>query len=111
MKRKDFIKTSSLLLAAGVASPYMSCIDVNKQSIRKNWAGNYTYKAPHFSEPSSVEELQALVKKTGQLKTLASRHCFNDMADSPTNQVSTRKLNRMLQVDAGKNTVLVEGGA
>ena len=111
MKRKDFIKASSLLLAAGAVSPYMSCNSENKEIIRQNWAGNYSYKAPEYHEPSSVEELQQLVKKLDKQKALGSRHCFNDIADSPKHQISTRKLNRMLKVDTDKNTVTIEGGA
>ena len=76
-----------------------------------NWAGNYTYKARNYHEPASVEELQQLVKKPGKQKGLGSRHCFNDIADSPENQISTRKLNRIVNLDTSKNTLTIEGGA
>ncbi len=111
MKRKAFIKTTSLLLAGGALAPYISCNSTNKGAIRKNWAGNYTYKANNYHEPASVEELQQLVKKTGKQKGLGSRHCFNDIADSPEAQISTRKLNRIVSLDTGKNTLTIEGGA
>lgn len=111
MKRKDFIKTSSLLFAGGVLTPHMACNTKTKGGVRTNWAGNYTYKAQNYYEPSSAEELQQLVKKLDVQKALGSRHCFNDIADTPKNQISTRKLNKLLQVDANKNTVTIEGGA
>ena len=111
MKRKDFIKTSSLLFAGGVLTPHMACNTKTQGSVRTNWAGNYTYKAQSYYEPSSAEELQGLVKKLDIQKALGSRHCFNDIADTPKNQISTRKLNKLLQVDANKNTVNIEGGA
>ena len=111
MKRKDFIKTSSLLFAGGVLTPDISCNTNKKESIRKNWAGNYTYKADNYYEPASAEELQQLVKKLDKQKALGSRHCFNDIEDSPKNQISTRRLNRILHLDADKNTLTIEGGA
>ena len=78
---------------------------------RKNWAGNYQYKAQHLHEPSSVEEVQELVKKLDKQKALGSRHCFNDIADSPKHQISTRKLNKIVQLDGANKTLTVESGA
>jgi xylitol oxidase len=111
MKRKDFIKTSSLLLAGGMLAPYVSCNTPQKGRLRKNWAGNYTYKAATYYEPASAEELQQLVKKLDKQKALGSRHCFNDIADSPQNQISTRGLNSVVRLDTGINTLTIEGGA
>jgi len=78
--------------------------------MRKNWAGNYTYKADGYYEPASVEELQQLVKKLDKQKALGSRHCFNDIADSPKNQISTRQLNKVMSVDTDKGTVTIQSG-
>jgi xylitol oxidase len=111
MKRKTFIKTSSLLFAGGMLTPGLSCNTKSEGTMRKNWAGNYTYKADNYYEPASVEELQQLVKKPDKQKALGSRHCFNDIADSPKNQISTRQLNKVLNLDADKGTVTIQGGA
>ena len=111
MKREDFIKTASILFAGGIVTPQLSCNNNTQGAIRKNWAGNYTYKASNYFEPASVEELQQLVKKLDKQKALGSRHCFNDIADSPKNQISTRHLNKIVQLDADKNTLTVEAGA
>ena len=90
--------------------PDMSCTTDKKTTIRNNWAGNYSYKAPNFYEPKSVEELQELVKKLGKQKALGSRHCFNDIADSPQSQISTRALNKVIALDKDKNTINIEAG-
>ncbi len=79
--------------------------------MRSNWAGNYTYKAENFYEPASAEELQQLVKKLDKQKALGSRHCFNNIADSPKNQISTAKLNRIVKLDNDGSTLTIEGGA
>src|SRR4030095_16371790 len=107
---KDFIKTSGILLAAGALAPEISCNTKKSEIKRMNWAGNYSYKAENYYERASVEEVQELVKKLDKQKTLGSRHCFNDIADSPKNQISTRHLNKMINLDADKSTVTIEGG-
>jgi len=110
MKRKEFIKTSSLLCAGGLLTPNLSCNTKNEETVRKNWAGNYTYKADNYYEPASVDELQQLVKKIDKQKALGSRHCFNDIADSPKSQISTRLLKKVTNLDSEKNTVTIEAG-
>lgn len=110
MKRKTFLKTSSVLAAGTLLSPLNSCKEQPK-IVRKNWAGNYQYKAKNLHEPKTVEEVQALVKKSDKQKALGSRHCFNDIADSPLNQISTQHLNKLLAIDEQAKTVTVEAGA
>ena len=110
MKRKTFLETSSVLVAGSMLSPLTSCKDQPK-AVRKNWAGNYQYKAENLHQPKTLEEVQALVKKLGKQKALGSLHCFNDIADSPLNQISTQHLNKILAIDGQANTVTVEAGA
>lgn len=110
MKRKTFLKTSAVLAASSFLPSLSSCKQEPK-AIRKNWAGNYQYKAPHFHQPKSVEEIQALVKKLDKQKALGSCHCFNDIADSPANQISALNLNKVLSLDEKAMTVTVEAGA
>ena len=78
--------------------------------VRKNWAGNYTYKAENLHEPKTVEELQTLVKQPGKQKALGSKHCFNNIADSPLNQISTKNLNKLITIDEEAKTATVEAG-
>lgn len=82
-----------------------------KEEIRKNWAGNYTYQAKNLYEPQTVEEVQELVLKLSKQKALGSTHCFNDIADSPENQISTKKLNKVVSLDKEKKILTVESGA
>jgi xylitol oxidase len=100
-----------------VLTPYLSCTPDTKKEVemviseRKNWAGNYTFKAENLHEPDTVEQVQELVKKLDKQKALGSQHCFNDIADSPKNQISTRKLNKIVHLDQEKKTLTVEAGA
>ena len=114
MKRKKFIQTTSLAIAGGMLAPIISCTSEKKnmnEAERKNWAGNYTYKAEKLYEPASVEEVQQLVKELNKQKALGTTHCFNDIADSTQNQISTKKLNKFIHLDKDKKTVTLEAGA
>ncbi len=54
----------------------------------RNWAGNLTYRAARLHRPTSVAEVQELVARSPRVKALGSRHCFNDIADTPADLVS-----------------------
>ncbi len=122
MKRKQFIKTTAVFAAGAGLVPMASCKEAAKKepSIepiaeilpepRKNWAGNYTYTAKHLHEPQTVEEVQAIVKKLHVQKALGSCHCFNDIADSPTDQISTKNLKGIISLDETAMTVTVGAG-
>lgn len=103
-------------ITAGMLLPNMSCNgektgeSPSVQTERKNWAGNYTYKAEKLHEPASVEEVQQLVKSLDEQKALGSTHCFNNIADSSKNQISTKNLNKIVQLDKEKKTITVEAG-
>ncbi len=118
MKRKEFLTTSSLAVAGSILSPLSSCSPKEKTNAvsdaaapRTNWAGNYTYKAPQLHEPTTIDELQALVKKLNSQKALGSTHCFNNIADSPQNQISTAKLNGVKALDPETQTITIGAGS
>ncbi len=74
-----------------------------------NWAGNYRYKAKHLYRPHTVGDVQDLVKKLDKVKAVGSRHCFNDIADSPSAQISTENLNQV-SIDEDAMTVTIGSG-
>ena len=79
------------------------------QILRHNWAGNYTFHAPHLEAPCTVAELQHLVRTRPHLKAVASRHSFNDIADSPSTQVSLEHF-ADITLDREAQTVTVGAG-
>lgn len=117
MKRKQFIKTTGTFSAGLVMTPMISCKQEKKKLVqealpeRKNWAGNYTYTAKNLYEPKTVEEVQALIKKLDTQKALGSCHCFNNIADNPINQISTKNLAGLLSLDEEAMTVTVGAGS
>ena len=75
-----------------------------------NWAGNYQYRAQHVHMPRSLEEVQDLVGAAQRIKAVGSRHSFNDIADSPGDQISLEALPAQLDIDRERSTVTVSGG-
>jgi alditol oxidase len=74
-----------------------------------NWAGNLRYHADHIFVPRTVDEAREVVKKCATLRALGSRHSFNTIADSRTNQISLQHLDSM-QLDTKAQTVTVGAG-
>jgi xylitol oxidase len=75
-----------------------------------NWAGNYLYRASTLQRPSSLEQVQEFVAAAQQLKALGSRHSFNDVADSPGEQLSLEAMPAELTIDREASTVTVNAG-
>src|SRR4051794_36437738 len=107
MDKRTFIKLSSALIATPLVIPFETWAQGEKL---KNWAGNLEYSTNKIDYPKSVEEVQQLVKKYSKLKVLGTRHCFNTIADTKYNFISSRGLNKVISLDANAKTVTVEGG-
>ncbi len=107
MEKRTFLKLSSALITGAVLSPILGC---RKGERLKNWAGNLEFSTDKVYYPNSVEQVQEFVKKTDKLRALGTRHCFNKIADSPDNLLSTKNLNKVMTLDPKTNTVTVEAG-
>ncbi len=107
MKRKTFLQLTSTLMAVPLLSPVKGWAQTEKL---KNWAGNFEFSTSNIFYPSSVLEVQELVKKCSNLRALGTRHCFNRIADSTNNLISTKALNKVIAIDEAAHTVTVEGG-
>jgi alditol oxidase len=107
MQRKTFLKLSSAFTMAPFLADFSATI---RQDKLKNWAGNLTYSTDNVFYPGTTSEVQAIIKKCDRIRGLGTRHCFNTIADSKFNLVSSGKLNKILSLDTEKNTVTVEGG-
>lgn len=77
---------------------------------QRNWAGNIEYRATNWHTPSTVEEVQNIVRDSNKIKGLGSRHSFNRIADSDDTIISLQHMNQVVEIDADKQTVTVGGG-
>jgi alditol oxidase len=94
-----------------MAAPFLSPLsDWVQQEKLTNWSGNITYSTSQVFYPQSVEEVQTLVRQCSHLRSLGTRHCFNTIADSQFNLISSNKMNRVLELDPAAHIVTVEGG-
>jgi xylitol oxidase len=46
------------------------------------WAGTHVFGASSLRRPSSVEELQRVIRESDRVRALGTRHSFNDIADT-----------------------------
>lgn len=88
-------------------SPLISCRD--EQKPLTNWAENLTYSTGNVSYPKTVEEVQTVVRDSGKIRALGSRHSFNTIADSTVHQLSLKDLDKVTILDKVNNTITVEG--
>ena len=75
-----------------------------------NWAGNLTFGATRTAVPGNVAEVQEAVRAAKKIRVYGSRHCFNDIADTPDTHISLEKLNRVVSIDTAGKQVTIEGG-
>jgi alditol oxidase len=108
MKKRTFLKATSLLTVGAMFPQLISCKE--KAAPRTNWAGNLTYSTDNVFTPKTVEELQETIKKCKKVRGLGTKHCFNKIADSTENQISTAEFNKVISIDKDKKTVTVGAG-
>jgi len=110
MKKRTFLKLSSAVLTGAAFAPLTGCTMEKSKEPIKNWAGNLTYSTSNVFEPSTVEEVQDTIKKCSKLRAQGTRHCFNRIADSDANLLSSRKLTEVSSIDRAANRITVGGG-
>ena len=112
MKKRTFLKLTSTMMTGAAFVNLSSCTNNSDKSneVIKNWAGNLTYGTTSIYEPSTAAEVVDLVKKLSKFRVLGTRHCFNQIADSNDNLISSKRFNKIIRIDKQKRQVTVEGG-
>ena len=108
MDKRAFLKASTAIVASTALSRFVGCASPDKPL--KNWAGNLEYSTSNVHYPETVDDVQGIVKKCSKLRALGSQHSFNTIADSTENQVSLKRLKKVVSLDKGANTVTIEAG-
>src|ERR1700716_17333 len=78
--------------------------------IERNWANNVAYRAARYHEPTSVDELCAVVAAATKVRAIGSRPSFNTIADTDGDHVSLSAMPRVADIDQQRHTVTVDGG-
>jgi len=76
----------------------------------QNWAGNTSFQAARYHEPTSVTELCEIVKQADKVSVIGSRHCFTDIADTTGDLISLGQMPADLVIDRQQHTVTVNAG-
>jgi len=112
MQKRTFLKLSSAFITGTVFSPLLSCMTDKKEQAAalKNWAGNLTYSTTNVFEPGNLKEVQEAIRQCNKVRALGTRHCFNRIADSEDNLISTQNLNKTIDINLEARTVTVDAG-
>ena len=105
MTKRTFLKLSSTALVTPMLTPGIDFLTAEKLT---NWAGNYTYSTDQLANATSVQQVQAIIRKHDHLKALGTRHCFNDIADSTQQFISLSSMNKVINLDTDARTVTVD---
>lgn len=79
-------------------------------TITHNWAEHIAFGASKVHVPTSLEAVAEIVRTSHSLRTIGSRHSFNDIADTAGDLVTLRALPRRIEIDAASRSVTVDGG-
>ena len=96
MEKRAFLKILSLIMATPVVSRLLAWAAPEKL---KNWAGNLEYSTERLYSALSLEQARQFVKEQPRLKVLGTRHCFNNIADTPDQFISLQSLDKQIALD------------
>src|SRR5215475_6294451 len=105
MKKRTFLK----LCTAAVAMPPELTVVASPEKLT-NWAGNIEYSTDKVTSANSVAAVQQFVRKHSQFKTLGTRHCFNRIADSSQQLLTTDFSSQSPMLDPAARTISVGPG-
>ena len=105
MKKRTFIK----LCTAAAAMPLELASFASPEKLA-NWAGNIEYSTGNVASANSVAAIQDFVRKHDKFKTLGTRHCFNRIADSRQQLLTTDFSVQTPVIDTAARTITVGPG-
>ena len=124
MKKRTFLKKGGAFVLGSTLFSFCSNPSSRQETLstesisgmdtpgaRTNWAGNLEYATDVFYKPSTVEELQELVRSADQVRPLGTTHCFNPIADSKHGQITVREFDTNIEIDEGSMTATINAGA
>ena len=76
----------------------------------RNWAGNISFSTDRVHHPETVGQVQEIVRGSRQVRVLGSRHSFNAIADSTGDLIFLDRLEPVLEVDATRRQITIDGG-
>ncbi|GAA3938874.1 D-arabinono-1,4-lactone oxidase [Microbacterium soli] len=75
-------------------------------SEERNWAGNLGYRGT-VAHPTDLDEARSLITAGGPVRTLGTRHCFNDIADTTGTLIALDRMPRVFEISPERDAVRV----
>ncbi|KAI1700234.1 d-arabinono-1,4-lactone oxidase domain-containing protein [Ditylenchus destructor] len=75
-----------------------------------NWGNNFRFSTQNIQYPTSVEEVQQIVRNANKLRVVGTRHSFSKIADSPNTMLSTLALKNIIGFDPTVPSITVQAG-
>ena len=107
MNKRTFMKLGSMAAATPLLSRAFAWAKEHKLT---NWAGNLEYGTDRLYSADSPDGVRRFVKAHDRFKVLGTRHCFNDIANTDTEFLSLRNLDKVVQLDEKARTVTIQAG-
>lgn len=79
--------------------------------ISHNWSEHVAFGAASVHFPTSVAEVQEIVRTTDKVRVVGARHSFNHIADTSGALISLRAMPRRAVIDRLAQTVSIDGGS
>ncbi len=105
MKKRTFLK----LCTAAAAMPFELTSFASPEKLA-NWAGNIEYSTENVATAKSLAGVQDFVRKHSNFKTLGTRHCFNRIADSAQQLLTTDFASQAPAIDSAARSISVGPG-
>jgi len=76
----------------------------------QNWSGHAPFHAARFHQPTTLAELQEIVRGAEKVRVIGARHCFNDIADTTGDLISIDQMDKTISFDHEQRTATVNAG-
>ena len=107
MNKRTFMKLASVLATSPFFTRLLTWAEERELT---NWSGNLEYSTDHLYSATSLDDVRRFVKANEHLKVLGTRHCFNDIANTPSQFLSLRSQDKVVDLDRKAPTVTIEAG-
>jgi xylitol oxidase len=76
----------------------------------QNWSKNVEFNDKSYLQPTSLAELQELIRTNPKVRARGTAHCFNEIANTSSVALNLAKMPKTIEVDAAKKSVRVAAG-
>ena len=76
----------------------------------QNWSKNVEFNDKSYLQPTSLAELQEIIRKNPKVRARGTAHCFNEIANTSSVAINLGKMPKTIDIDAENKSVIVAAG-